>query len=418
MIEIKKPQDLARLRHLALASQGLLQAQAFGRGLAGAAKAIAHLGYVQIDTISVVERAHHHVLHSRVPGFKPEMMNKMLVEGDTFEYWSHAAAFLPMEDFRFSLPYKNAIKGGQTHWYKNPDQKLMKALLARIKIDGPLRSRDLDVNSKGEDKTKRSGWWDLKPAKKALEQLYMQGDLMVCDRAGFQKRYDLTERVLPDHVNTKMPNVEEFAEHLLEQQLRCHGLVNIKGLTYLRRNGELRKTMKALLSKKIMQGELEQVQVLGDGRGASVKGTSEYLIEAGALERRQLRLNNRMMILSPFDNVAIQRERLKDLFQYNYQIECYVPEAKRQYGYFSLPLLFRGEFIGRMDCKAHRKTRHLEIKALYFEENGFDEGLVMAAFVEAVEGFRIFQECDSVSLGRVEPKNLAEGLQAALNNLD
>ncbi len=407
MIEIKKPQDIARLRRLALGAQGLLQAQPFGRGLAGARKAITHIGYVQIDTISVVERAHHHVLHSRVPNFKPDMMNKMLLEGDTFEYWSHAAAFLPMEDYRFSLPYKHAIKGGQTHWYKNPDQKLMKELLARIRVDGPLRSRDLE--SKTE---KRTGWWDLKPAKKALEQLYMQGDLMVCDRAGFQKRYDLTERVLPDHVNTKMPSVKEFAEHLLDQQLRCHGLVNLKGLTYLRRNTELRKTMKALLDERLAQGLLEQVQV-----SVSNTETSEYFIEAGALESRQPRLNDRLLIVSPFDNVAIQRDRLKDLFQYHYQIECYVPEAKRQYGYFCLPLLFKGEFIGRMDCKAHRKTRHLEIKSLHFEKHGFDEDSINAAFVEAVDKFRVFQACDFVSLTRVEPKCLTGRLQSALEHL-
>jgi uncharacterized protein YcaQ len=415
MIEIKKPQDLARLRRLTLFSQGLLQAQAFGRGLAGAQQAISHLGYVQIDTISVVERAHHHVLQSRVPGFKPDMTNQLLLNGDIFEYWSHAAAFLPMEDYRFSLPYKNAIKGGQTHWYKTPDQKLMKALLARIKSDGPLRSRDLTVEA--EDKTKRSGWWDLKPAKKALEQLYMQGDLMVSDRTGFQKQYDLTERVLPSHINTQVPSVKELAEHLLEQQLRCHGVVNLKGLIYLRRNKELRNTMKALLREKIAQGELEQVQVLAGDHTMAEKGASEYLIEAGALEHRQSRLNNRLLILSPFDNAVIQRDRLKDLFQYHYQIECYVPEAKRQYGYFSLPLLFRGEFIGRMDCKAHRKTRNLEIKSLHFEEHDFDEDLLFAAFVEAVDKFRVFQECDSVSLERVEPKGLAVDLRRALEQL-
>ncbi len=412
MIEIKKPQDIARLRRLALGAQGLLQAQPFGRGLAGARKTITHIGYVQIDTISVVERAHHHVLHSRVPNFKPDMMNKMLLDGDTFEYWSHAAAFLPMEDFRFSLPYKHAIKGGQTHWYKNPDQRLMKDLLARIRVDGPLRSRDIAVNSQESDKTKRGGWWDLKPAKKALEQLYMQGDLMVCDRAGFQKTYDLTERVLPSHVNTKMPSVKEFAEHLLDQQLRCHGLVNLKGLTYLRRNTELRKTMKALLDERLSQGLLEQVQV-----SVSNTETSEYFIEAGALEGRQTRLNDRLLIVSPFDNVAIQRDRLKDLFQYNYQIECYVPEAKRQYGYFCLPLLFKGEFIGRMDCKAHRKTRHLEIKSLHFEKHGFDEDSINAAFVEAVDKFRVFQACDFVSLTQVEPKRFTLGLQSALEHL-
>ena len=414
MIEIKKPQYLARLRRLTLAAQGLLQAQSFGRGLVGARNAIAHLGYVQIDTISVVERAHHHVLHSRVPNFKTDMMNKMLVDGDIFEYWSHAAAFLPMDDYRFSLPYKHAIKGGQTHWYKSPDQKLMKELLARIKADGPLRSRDIENKQQ-----KRGGWWDLKPAKKALEQLYMQGDLMVCDRTGFQKQYDLTERVLPNHVNTKIPSVEELAQHLLDQQLRCHGLVSIKGLTYLRRNTELRKTMKALVSERLAQGTLQQVLVNAEAnRGVSGNdGPSEYFIETEALERRQPRLNDRLLIVSPFDNVAIQRDRLKDLFQYQYQIECYVPEAKRQYGYFCLPLLFRGEFIGRMDCKAHRKTRHLEIKALHFEEHGFDDDSVVAAFVDATEVFMGFQECDSVALTRVEPKSLTQSLQKALGHL-
>jgi len=121
MIKIKHPQDLIRLRRLALKAQGLLQAQPYGRGKAGALAAINHLGYVQIDTISVVERAHHHVLHSRVPKFKPTMTNQMLLDGDIFEYWAHAAAFLPIADFRFSLPYKQAIKGDQVHWYKNPD---------------------------------------------------------------------------------------------------------------------------------------------------------------------------------------------------------------------------------------------------------------------------------------------------------
>lgn len=188
-------QKLLRLRRIALNAlnaQGLLRAQPYGSGLVGAKKAINHLGYVQIDTISVVERAHHHVLYSRVPKFKPDMMNQMLLNKDIFEYWSHAAAFLPIADFRFSLPYKHAIKNGQTHWYRNPDKKLMNELLARIRSDGPLRSRDIETDTK-----KQAGWWDWKPAKKALEQLYMQGDLMVSEREGFQKVYDLTERVLP-----------------------------------------------------------------------------------------------------------------------------------------------------------------------------------------------------------------------------
>lgn len=403
MIEIERPKELARLRRLALAAQGLLQAQPFGRGLAGAREAINHLGYVQIDTISVVERAHHHVVHSRVPGFKPDMINQLLIDKDIFEYWAHAAAFLPIADFRFSLPYKHALKSGQTHWFKNPDKKLMGELLARIESDGPLRSRDLETTT-----TKRSGWWDWKPAKKALEQLYMQGDLMISDREGFQKIYDLTERVLPSHVNLKMPSMEEFATHIIDQQLRCQGLVSLKGFTYQRRNSELRNTVKTLVNERLAQGDLERVKV----RSGEV-----FIVETGALERPLPRLRNYMQILSPFDNSVIQRERLNALFQYEYQLECYVPEAKRQYGYFCLPLVYRDAFIGRMDCKAHRKTRQLEIKFLHFEPHTFDEGLVVTAFVEAIRQFCRFQQCDSVSLTNVYPEHLTQRLCSALTAL-
>ncbi|AQU85109.1 hypothetical protein BV504_06030 [Halomonas sp. 'Soap Lake  len=404
MIEIERPQDLARLRRLALAAQGLLQAQPFGRALAGAREAINHLSYVQIDTISVVERAHNHVIHSRVPGFKPSMMNQLLIDKDIFEYWAHAAAFLPIADFRFSLPYKHALKSGQTHWFKNPDKKLMGELLARIESDGPLRSRDLETTT-----TKRSGWWDWKPAKKALEQLYMQGDLMVSDREGFQKTYDLTERVLPSHVNLKMPSMEEFATHIIDQQLRCHGLASLKGFTYQRRNSELRNAVKTLVNERLAQGDLERVKV---------KTGEVFIVEAGALERPLPRLRNRMLILSPFDNSVIQRERLNALFQYEYQLECYVPEAKRQYGYFCLPLLYCDEFIGRMDCKAHRKTKHLEVKFLHFEPHAFDEGPLVTAFVEAITQFCHFQQCDSVSLTNVHPEYLTQRLRSALKARD
>jgi hypothetical protein len=402
-IEIKSPRELARLRHLALAAQGLIQAQAYGRGLTGARKAIDHLGYVQIDTISVVERAHHHVFHSRVPGFKPAMTNQLLRDGDIFEYWTHAAAFLPIADFRFSLPYKHAIKSGQTHWYRTRDTKLMGELLARIRSDGPLRSRDIETDS-----GKRAGWWDWKPAKKALEQLYMQGDLMISDREGFQKTYDLTERVLPSHINSQMPSLEEFAAHIVDGQLRCHGFASLKGMTYQRRITGLREAVKALVNERLAQGELEQVQVSSGG---------VFILETGTLERPLPRLNNRMSILSPFDNSVIQRERLKALFQFDYQLECYVPEAKRRYGYFCLPLLYRDQFIGRMDCKAHRKTNHLEIKSLHWEPHDFDEELIASAFSAAIECFCHFQECDSVSLVNVYPKHLIQQLRNALERI-
>ena len=276
-------------------------------------------------------------------------------------------------------------------------------LLARIRSDGPMRSRDVETKT-----TKRAGWWDWKPAKKALEQMYMEGDLMISDREGFQKTYDLTERVLPSHVNAQMPGMEEFAAHIVDQQLHCHGFASLKGLTYQRRNAELRKAVKTLVNERLAQRDLEQVKV---------SSGEVFIIETGALERPLPRLNSRMLILSPFDNSVIQRERLKVLFQYDYQLECYVPATKRKYGYFCLPLLFRDEFIGRMDCKAHRKISRLEIKSLHLEPHNFDEERVIAAFVNAITRFCHFQKCDSVLLNKVHPKHLSQNLRSALKHL-
>ena len=400
MIEITRPQQFTRLRRIALNAQGLLKTRPYGNGLEGARKAIEHIGYVQIDTISVVERAHHHTLYSRVPTFLPAMSRQMLLDRDIFEYWTHAAALIPIADFRFSLPYKYAIKNGQIHWYKNPDKKLMREVLARVRAEGPLRSRDLDTNN-----TKSSGWWDWKPAKKAIEQLYMQGDLMVCDREGFQKSYDLTERILPAHIDSSMPSVDEFASHLVDQQLRCHGLVSLKGFTYLRKNTPLRKAVKALIDEKLAQQTLEQLKV---------DNGEVFIVEAGTLECPLPRVNNRMHILSPFDNSVIQRERLKCLFQYDYQLECYVPAAKRQYGYFSLPLLYRDQFVGRMDCKVHRKDQHFEIKTLYLENHDIDIDDLIGAWVKATIDFCHFQQCHSIALTHAYPKPIEAKLRQAL----
>ena len=404
MININSALDLARLRRIALASQGLLQKQAFGRGRKAALKAIQHLGYVQIDTISVVERAHHHVFQSRVPGFDPAWTNRMLRERDIFEYWTHAAAFIPIADFRFSLPYKHALKSGQIHWYRTRDKKLMGDLLGRIKSDGPLRSRDLE-NDTGK---KRAAWWDWKPAKKALEQLYMEGELMVSDREGFQKTYDLTERVLPSHINSKTPSTEEFAVHLLEQQLRCHGLVSLKGLTYLRRNTELRAEIKSLLDEGVSGKKLEMIK-LDNGE--------LFYVEAGALEKKLPRISSQVRILSPFDNSLIQRKRLQAIFDFDYQLECYLPEKKRKYGYFSLPILFRDSFVGRMDCKAHRQSGLFEIKSLHLQGDSLDDVALIDSLVEAIGDFTSFQNCDSVKLSSVSPRKFSCPLRARLKHL-
>ncbi len=369
---------IKKLRRIALESQGLLKNDHFGRGKAATLRAIEHLGYIQIDTISVVARAHHHVLWSRVSNYQPKFLDQLVRERKVFEYWFHAAAWLPMRDYRFALPRMSAIDGDRG-WFKSFDKNLNQHILERIQAEGGLRARDFE-----DDREGKQVWWDWKPAKQALEQLFMQGELMVSGRQGFQKVYDLPERVLPKWVDTSYPTIDEFADHLIDTALRAHGFATQKSITYLRKGKALRDSVNELLQARLASGLLTLVK----------HNDSEYFIDPEQLEARAPRSPKQVRILSPFDNAVIQRERGRHIFAYDYQIECYVPEAKRQYGYFCLPILYRDSLVGRIDCKAHRKQGVLELRSKHIEskvDDNFPE-----AFQAAMDDFAQFNGCDKI----------------------
>ena len=400
MLTVSKPRDLQKLRRLALHGQGLTPASAFGHGRTAALRAIEHLGYVQLDSISVIERAHNHTWFSRVPNFNPSLSNDMLEQGEIYEYWAHAAAYMPMRDFRFSLIDKARVRAGE-HRSKLPkDTKLMNKVMQRIRSDGPMSTRDLETPG-----TKRSGWWDWKPAKKAAERLYLQGDLMICSRVGFQKTYDLTERVLPGSTSTTVPSLSEWAKHLIDEQLNCHSLVTLPGITYSRRHAGLNRAVKAEVLNRVAMAELQQVQL---------PDNQVYYSRPGLLDQPLPRVSSQLQILSPFDNLVIQRARLQSLFNFDYQIECYVPAAKRRYGYFALPLLYRDELVGRIDCKAHRAQRHLALQSVHLQCKDSDMDSVCRALAAALPEFAKFQDCDSVSCEQVSPQSATRVLQHAL----
>ena len=400
MLTVSKPRDLQKLRRLALHGQGLTPASAFGHGRTAALRAIEHLGYVQLDSISVIERAHNHTWFSRVPNFNPSLSNDMLEQGEIYEYWAHAAAYMPMRDFRFSLIDKARVRAGE-HRSKLPkDTKLMNKVMQRIRSNGPMSTRDLETPG-----TKRSGWWDWKPAKKAAERLYLQGDLMICSRVGFQKTYDLTERVLPGPTSTTVPSLSEWANHLIDEQLHCHSLVTLPGITYSRRHAGLNRAVKAEVLNRVAMAELQQVQL---------PDNQVYYSRPGLLDQPLPRVSSQLQILSPFDNLVIQRARLQSLFNFDYQIECYVPAAKRRYGYFALPLLYRDELVGRIDCKAHRAQRHLALQSVHLQCKDSDIDSVCRALAAALPDFAKFQDCDSVSCEQVSPQSATRVLQRAL----
>ncbi|MEO0470567.1 MAG: crosslink repair DNA glycosylase YcaQ family protein [Bacteroidota bacterium] len=385
-------------RRLTLLHQGLLRKATFGRGLAAAQKAIERLSYVQIDTISVIERAHHHVLYSRVENYEPSMLDRLLSQDKgVFEYWSHAAAYLPMRDYRFSLARKRALQSGERHWYKR-DPKLMKFVLDRIKAEGPLQSKDFakppDFDS--------SGMWNWKPAKVALEQLFMEGKLMIAERKGFQKVFDIPERVLPSDVDTAYPSEAEFARYLIRRGLEAHGFLSQKEIGYLRK-GYMLTQLSQSLQLMLAEGELVEIEVEGLAK-------EKYVAFPDLLNKLPLKLGRKQLhLLSPFDNLVIQRKRLEHLFDYSYQIECYVPAPKRQYGYFSLPILWGDEMVGRMDPKVDRKTRTFMVKSFWLEPKTKPDQW-LPAFAEKLKAFAAWNGCEEIVVESAQTEGLKRGL--------
>ena len=359
--------------------------------------AIEHLGYIQIDTISAIQRAHHHTLWNRNPKYHSSHLEKLMAKKRIFEYWSHAAAFLPMRDFRYSLPRKQAItQGNETFWYHR-DKQLMNAVLKRIASEGPLMAKDFDHTGKNP------GEWGSKPAKQALEILFMQGDLMIPYRVNFHKVYDLSERVLPENMDTSMPDSDEYARFLIKRYLQANGLGQVGEMVYLLKN--TRGIVSSSLQEMTLNGELLQLRVRGDTYYA-LPSTLELLNKP--LSRSKLK------ILSPFDNLLIQRKRTQALFDFDYQLECYLPQNKRKFGYFSLPILWKGDLIARMDCKADRKESVLHILNLVLEpglrnRDGFAFGMA-----KELVSFLSFNGCESLRVHRASPVGFKQDLEKAM----
>ncbi len=392
--------SIQQARKLVLLSQRLPPTGQNGSAIAATLSAIEHLGYIQIDTISAIERAHHHTLWNRNPRYKPSHLDKLLDDKQVFEYWSHAAAYLPMRDYRFSLLRKQALANGdQNHWYER-DEQLMKTILRRIETEGPLMAKDF------ENTGKKSGEWESKPAKRALEYLFMQGDLMVPYRANFHKVYDLTERVLPTDIDTSIPDSEEYARFLIFSFLQANGLGQSVEIAYLLKNTKALIT--TTLQEMVLGGELLQVSV----------GAVRYYVLPASLDLLSKKLARRKLkILSPFDNLVIQRKRMQALFNFDYSLECYLPGAKRQFGYFSLPILWNGKLVARMDCKVQRKKALLHINHLALEPrfSKIDECIV--ALCNELPSFLKFNSCRTILLHRTTPGNVKPLLQTAIDGL-
>jgi uncharacterized protein YcaQ len=371
-------------RKIILHAAGLARRAQFGTGYEAVYRLIDHLGFVQLDTNCVVERAHHHVMAARIPDYKPDWLAQLTADGRIFEFFTSDGGYLPMHDFRFSLPIKESFAANRKP-LTPAEIRLMKQVLDRVEREGPLMVGDFE-NDRLEAS---SGWWDWRPAKVALERLYFEGKLMITRTKGFHKVYDLPANLVPMDTDLAAPTPEEFARFVIRRTLGSLGIAYLKEMAWRARfvKGNL---VKQELAKMVAEGEVRTVMI------EELKSAPLYMLQGQEME---VRLSGEAFILSPFDILNVFRHRLKDFFSFDYQIECFVPAPKRKYGYFSLPVLVGDTFVARMDAKADRKQKVLIVQNLHFEAVELSETMTLE-IIEALKAFVKFNQCRDIVFKR------------------
>lgn len=386
-------------KKIILHAAGLSKQAQFGKGKEAAYKVIDHLGFVQIDTNYIVERAHHHALAARVSDYKTEWLDQLQEDGRIFETWTYAAGYAPMDEFRFSLPVRASLALRRKE--QTPAEiNLMNKVLDRIGREGPLMARDFE----NDRVTKSSGWWDWRPSKVALEHLNFEGRLMTLRTKNFLKVYDLPENVIPSGTDTTTPTPEEYARHVITRSLKALGVASFKDITFRARYIKQKNYIKTELEKMVHNQEVYEVAVKG------IKGAPLYLL--AEYKSKKITVSGDIFILSPFDVLNVYRHRLQTFFDFDYMVECFVPAPKRKYGYFSLPILLGDTFIARMDSKADRKQRILTIHNLHFESVKLSKPMI-AKLCDAIKAFAKYNLCNTIVLKKSNNKIVLKAIQQA-----
>jgi uncharacterized protein YcaQ len=390
----------SQARRIILHAAGLSRPAQFGKGREAACKLIEHLGYIQVDTNYTVERAHHHAIFSRVPDYKLEWLEELQTDGRVFEFYTSDSGFQPMREFRFSLPVKQSFAT-----YRKPltqaEINLTTKVLDRVAREGPLMVKDFE-NDRQEAS---SGWWDWRPSKVALERLFLDGRLITTRTRDFQKLYDLPNNLIPDDVDRTMPTPEEFARHTIFRVLRSLGIAYIKEMNWRAR----------FVKDHVIRDEIHKLVDEGTVCTVKIDGlrTTAPLYMFPAYHKKKIVLSDDAFILSPFDTLNVFRHRLRDFFDFDYQIECFVPEPKRKYGYFSLPILIGDTFVARMDSKADRKQKTLIVHNLHFEPVKLARPAI-SKLSEAIQTFAQFNNCTDIAIKKSNNKPFLKAIKDLL----
>jgi uncharacterized protein YcaQ len=309
---------------------------------------VAHLGYVQIDTINVIERSHHHILYSRIPGYRREHLHQaQTIDKSVFEYWTHALSYIPTADMRFYVGAMKRHWQRRSVWFTSVTPADLRKVLRRIRTQGALTIRDIDDDVLVE---KDHAWASRKPSKRALQLAFYRGLLTVSERKGMLKTYELMTRHFGWDRLPKAATEREILNYLLDRALRSQGVVSLDSVCYL--DPRRKPAMGRLIESRMRRKELVPVELAGAGK-------LQHWLRPETLDGRVDGAEDLVHILSPFDPLINQRKRLHLLFDYEHRFEAYVPKEKRLFGYFALPVLVGDDIVALLDLKADREQQKL-----------------------------------------------------------
>lgn len=399
--------DRTAARHLLVAVQGLDRRPRRRARKADVLAAVRRMAALQIDTIHVVARSPYLVLWSRLGPYEPRWLDELLAEGALFEYWAHEACFLPIESyslFRHRMLDPSGMGWKYREAWVEEHRDELERVLAHIREHGAVRSADFQRRDGSG-----GGWWEWKVEKLALESLFTAGELMIARRENFQRVYDLRERVLPAWDDARLLSRDEVRRSLTLEAVRALGVARAGWVgDYFRTDKRESADTVRLLAR---EGALVEVDVDGWAQPGYVHPDNLELAERAADGAVRPTLTT---LLSPFDPLVWDRGRARELFGFDYRLECYTPAPKRRWGYFVLPILRRGRLVGRIDAKAHRKDGLFEVKALYLEPGVRTSEALIRDVATALRDAAAWHGTPEVVVRRSEPDGVGEAVERAM----
>jgi uncharacterized protein len=338
----------AAARHIWLRAQRLDIPAPFGAGPSATAAAVEHLGYVQIDTIHVIERCHHHILWNRIPEYRrADLRQAQSVDKTVFEYWTHALSYVPARDLRFFIPAMKRHRREGHKWLSSVKPSDLRKVMQLLKKDGALTIRDIEDDVLVE---KVHAWASRKPSKRALQLAFYTGAVTISERNGMLKTYELMGRHFGWDKPPRPASAREITGYLLDRALRAQGVVSMDSICHL--DAPNKPSIRRLIEARVRRNELMPVAV--ESAGKQEHWALQETLEAAGKAASEL-----VHILSPFDPLMIQRKRTQLFFDYEHRFEAYVPKEKRRFGYFALPVLVGDDIVAALDLKTDRKKRKL-----------------------------------------------------------